>query len=299
LKGCALSAVGSLIAGLAIGAAIWYSVSRVYDTPFEDTVGIAVLAGFFGWIAVNLLFSAAQAWMERSALVSGLAGTPPIDGRQAVLVGHIEPMGAPLVAPFSGTECVAYKFEISQMRGTGRQTFKAVYYDGSSATPSTIVTRAGSFRLLAVPEIEGNEANIPGETARRLAADFIARTTFEPPRQAFSRPAIEQQWSDTDGAYRRETRHVVDQEPNLADCTLSEWRLERGARVCLFGEYSAAQRAIVADPGDWSKVTRVMKGDPEAVVRQLRSRVIGRLIGGLVAAAAAAGVVAAFVSSAT
>jgi hypothetical protein len=66
----------------------------------------------------------------------------------------------------------------------------------------------------------------------------------------------------------------------------------------VFGEYSEARRAIVADPGDWSKVTRVMRGDPEAAVRQLRSRVIGRLIGGLVAAAAAAGVVAAFVSSA-
>ena len=83
--------------------------------------------------------------------------------------------------------------------------------------------------------------------------------------------------------------------------TLPDARSRSGAsteaRVCVFGEYSAAKRAIVADPNDWSKVPRIMKGDPDAVVRQLRSRVIGRTIGGHVAAGVAVAVVAALLAS--
>ena len=67
--------------------------------------------------------------------------------------------------------------------------------------------------------------------------------------------------------------------------------------MSVFGEYSEARRAIVADPNDWSKVTRVMKGEPDALVGQLRSRVIGRVAGAVVTAAAAAGLVAAYVAS--
>ena len=99
-----------MIALPAIAGAIVYGLQRTHGLPPSDTIGVALLAGFIGWIATNLLFSAVQSWRERASIVNGMAGTEPVDGRQAVLVGHIEPLGAGLAGPFSGAECVAYKF---------------------------------------------------------------------------------------------------------------------------------------------------------------------------------------------
>jgi hypothetical protein len=76
------------------------------------------------------------------------------------------------------------------MRRSGKSTHKAVYYDGMAMVASLIVTRGGSFRLLAV--------------------DCIRNTTFESAAKPFSRPALEQRWSDDDGSYRREVRHTAD-----------------------------------------------------------------------------------------
>ena len=111
----------------------------------------------------------------------------------------------------------------------------------------------------------------------------------------FSRPSIADQWNDDDGAYRREGRRV-EGDVKLADCKMTEHHLERGARVCVFGQFSESKRAIVANPNNWSKITRVMKGDPDAIARQLRRSVVRRTVGALIFGGIAAGVIAAFVA---
>jgi hypothetical protein len=108
--------------------------------------------------------------------------------------------------------------------------------------------------------------------------------------------SVEDQWSDVDGEYRREQRRV-DAVALPDDVTMTERAIERGARVCVFGPYSAERRAIVADPRDWSKIVRVMKGDPDAVVRQLGASVVRRLIGTVVFAAIATAVIAMFIAA--
>jgi hypothetical protein len=209
---------------------------------------------------------------------------------RVVLVGQIEPEGVTLRAPFSGAECVAYAFEVFRMVGTGRQSRRAVYYDGLSIVPSRVVTRSGSYRLLAVPELDFGGAGLSREQALARARAFVATTTVDAPRPAFSQPSLSERWSGIDGLYRREVRYTTE-EVDLEQCQLSERRLDRGARVSVFGRYSAAQRAIVANPGDWSQITRVMPGDPDAVIRQLRSRVIFRLVLGLTGVGVAAAIV--------
>ena len=141
-----------------------------------------------------------------------------------------------------------------------------------------------------MPDLDCEEAIVSSEAGIGHATDFVARTTFEAPPPPFTRPSLERQWSDDDGAYLRQTRRVTD-DVNLADCILAQRQIPRGARVCVFGQYSESRRAIVANPNDWSKTTRVMTGDAEAIVPRLRSRAIGRLIGGLVALALAAAAV--------
>jgi len=210
VKGCAVNAVFSLLGLAAIAAAIMVGLHRLYGAAPGDTVGVAIFAGVFGWMAANMVWTAFTAWRERSALLAGIGATAPVDGRSTVLVGRIEAVGPPLVAPFSGTECVAYGFEVYQMRGAGKRAHRAVYFDGIAITPSVVVTPAGSFRLLAVPDLDCEETSVSRETALRLAADHIRTTTFEPPPPPFSRPALEGQWSDDDGSYRRETRQRRD-----------------------------------------------------------------------------------------
>lgn len=296
MKGCAFHALLSLFGFAAIVIAIGAGLGQWYGTSPSDMIGVSIFGGLFAWIALNLLLAAVKAWRERAALRAGIAGTPPADGRRAILVGQIEPLGATLRAPLSGHECVAYTFEIYGMRLVGRSHSKVVYCDGLALAPSLIVTRAGSFRLLAVPELECDEADLDRDAALTRASELMRTTAFVPPPKPFTRPAIEQQWNDDDGAFQRVSRRV-DDHVDLTRCKMTERRLERGARVCVFGEYSAAKRAIVGDPNDWSKMTRVLKGEPDAFVAQLGASVVRRLLGTVVCGGAAAGVIAAFVSS--
>jgi hypothetical protein len=224
----------SLLGFAAIAAAIMVALHRVYGAPPGDTVGVAIFAGFFAWMTANMVTVAVGAWRERSALLAGLAGAAPVDGRHTVLVGRIEAFGPPLFAPFTGTPCVAYSFEVFQIRGGARRSHKAVYYDGISVTPSVILTDAGSFRLLAVPDLDSSETSVSRDAALRRAADHLRTIPFEPAPPPFSRPAIERQWSDDDGAFRRETRHTIE-DVDLSACTLTERQIEHGARVCVFG----------------------------------------------------------------
>ena len=132
----------------------------------------------FAWLAVNLVISAGTAWRERRAIVAGIAGTPPVDGRKAILVGHIDAAGPALQAPLSGRDCVAYTFEIYEIRGSGKRQSKVVYCDGIALTPSLIVTRAGSFRLLAVPELVCDPADLDREAALTRAAELMRTLPF-------------------------------------------------------------------------------------------------------------------------
>ncbi len=296
VKGCAFRLLVSLFGLAASVMGVAAALSYHYGVEWRAVIGVAALAGLCLWIAANLLKAAVSAWRERAALRAGISGVPPEDGRRAILVGRIEPLGVTSRAPLSGRDCVAFTFEAYEMRLIGRTRSKVPFCDGIALTPCTIVTRAGSFRLLAVPELDGDETALDRESALQHAIALMQTLPFDPSRKPFARPGIEQQGTDTDGEYRRERRHVERIE-DLAKCQMSERHVERGAEVCVFGEYSAAQRAIVADPHDWSKITRVMKGGPEAIVRQLGASVVRRTIGMLVAAGIATAIVTAFVTN--
>ena len=282
-----LLGLAAIMAVAAAGLRAWYGIEP------QDAIGALIFAGLFGWISANLLLSAVTAGRERAAL---RAGNAPRDGRRTILAGYLEPGGPTLRGPLSGRECLASTFEIYEMKRVGKTDSKAVYADGIALTPTMIVTRAGSFRLLAVPNLDCPDADLDRSEAQQRAGELMRTLPFKPPPAPFTKPTIDDQWNDDDGAFSRQTRHV-EGAIDLDKCRLTERHLERGARVCVFGHYSAAKRAIVADPNDWSKTTRVMKGDPEAIAGQLGGTVVRRLIGAALSAGASAGVIAAYVSS--
>ncbi len=296
MKGCAWSLLLPLIGLAVLVAAVFAGLDYWYGVRFADAIGIALLAGFLAWIAVSLLFSAAKALRERAAMIAGMGGAAPVDGRQTYAVGFIQPLGPPLTAPLSGRPCVAYTFEVWDWVGQGRRRTKTSYVDGVAVTPSVIVTTTGSVRLLAGPELDLEEDELDRAESLRHAAELMRTTPFEPPPPAFTRPSIEQRWSDTDGEYRRHTRRI-EQDVNLTTSRMSERHLAPNTRVCVVGPWSASQRAIIANPNDWSQITRILKGDPEAIASQLRASSIRRVIGAIIFASASAGALYIYVSS--
>jgi hypothetical protein len=296
MKGCALSALISFLGLILAIVAISAGLRHFYRVHPLDAAGVAIFAGLFAWVSVNLAMSTVKALRERAALRAGIAGTAPADGRPAIIVGRIDATGPALRAPLSGRECVAYWFEIYAYEDTGKSSSKVVYCDGTAITPSIIVTPTGSVRLFAVPEIECDEAELDFPAARERAAEKLRTTPFVPAPGFSKRPGIEQQWNDVDGDYCREVRRV-EGDVDIADIKLSERHIERGAQVCVFGPYSVAKRAIVADPHDWSKLIRIMKGDPETIVKQLAASARRRGLGAVLLGGAAAGAIWAFVAS--
>ena len=289
LKGCAFRVLLSL-AGLLASIGVAFALRRSSADGSGSLLVFSIGAGLLAWIAVAVSISAVKTWRERAAVIGGIAGEIPGDG-PATIVGHIEAQGRLLEAPLSGKPCVAFTYEVYTMRGGPKGRSKMVCLDGIGLTASQIATRSGSFRLLAVPELDCEPEQLDIDLAVARANDRIRKLPLTLPRQPGSSPTIEAQWNDADGEFLRESNHVGE-EVDATEYRFEESRIEPGTRVCVVGQFSSAQRAMVAAPDDWSKITRVMKGDPDAIVRRLTGSVVRRAIVGLACAALAIAIVA-------
>jgi hypothetical protein len=285
----------SISGWLLVVAAVMTYLHVAHGQAPGAALGVGLLAGTFAAASLGLTFSVVRTLRERVRWRVGLAGAQPMDGRQVALVGHITPLKGALVAPLDGAPCVAYNYEIFEDRGAGRQRHRATYYKGTGLAPATIATPAGSFRLLAVPEFEGETGRITGEAGLARVAHYLRTTTFAP-RKTSARE-LEQRWSDRDGAYRSDVAYLEDPTKiDLGKCTLVQGHVPPGAAVCVLGLYSQEHRGIVANP-DWSQPTRLILGDPERVARTLRAQVVTRTLLALFCGVLSVGALAAFVAN--
>jgi hypothetical protein len=265
-----------------------------YALPPGKTLGPSLFAGFFGWVGWTLLVGLLQPARERSELRDCLAGKRPLDGKRVGIAGTIDAAGELLRAPLTGAECLAYKYEIFQIRGAAKRQHKAVYFEGIALVPSVITTRAGAFRLLAVPTFDFGAEGVDRERAVFNWTEHVQRAQFEPES---SRRTLEKQWTDDDGAYRCEKRNPTEGEVPLAECTFHEDLIRSGDKVYAIGLFSESRGGLVPQP-NWAKETRIMKGDPDSVLRQLKGRIVRCVVGGILCLTAAAGILIAFTSSA-
>lgn len=219
-------------------------------------------------------------------LARAIDGQPPIDGQIGVITGEIHAQGTAMRAPLSDVPCIAFQYEIFKHVRSGRQGHKAVYYKGIALTPSTIRTKSGSYKLLAVPTFDFESEFLAHDATVRRAAALIRTANFEAPQKPFTRPAIENQWSDNDGSYRLEIKHATTAF-DLETCSFSEFVVKDGEAVCVFGRYSAARGGIAADE-NWANETRIMKADGATIVAALGSRVARYIVWGLIACGASA-----------
>ncbi|MEP7116259.1 MAG: hypothetical protein ABI880_01670, partial [Acidobacteriota bacterium] len=277
----------------AAGAVSWLLQTRG-GHPFLATMGVSALAGLFAAAAVGLLYAAFINRRERAALLSGVAGVRPSDGPGAVVVGMLEPMGPILHGPMDGAPCSIYSYEVSETRGSGKRRFIYKHFKGVALTPSTIVTASGSYRLLTLPDLE---PATPSNTALERSAAFerYARTTTFIRKDAAAQELVDR-WSDADGAYRSDVAYEELDAVDLANCQLEQRHVPPGARVCVFGTFSAAQGGIVPSTGLQSP-PRLIVGDITQVAATLAATARTRLVLGVLATAASMGLVAAFMSA--
>ena len=180
MKGCARSLLVQLAGFLAVVGGVMAFLQFKHGMPPGKTLGASLAAGFFGWVGLGLLVGILQAARERSALRDCLAGRRPADGKRAGIAGTITASGELLRAPFSGSECLAYKYEIFQIVGSGRRSHRYSYFEGIALVPSVITTPAGIFRLLAVPAFDFRTDSISPERALGQWTEHVTSARFEP-----------------------------------------------------------------------------------------------------------------------
>lgn len=280
MSGCARTCILWLLGWVGAAAAAYFYLirfGRLEPAIWWASVG----AGLIATTGVSYVIGVFIAARERSMLLDSLAGTPPRDGAWVAVSGHIRAT-RPLHAPLSGQAVVAYEYKIYRMERSGKSTSEVRYYEGKALTPSTIATRQGTVRLLAVPTLDVKADEVQHGVAVAHAEKYVSTTTFTPPRTKGLKETIAEEPTDDDGNFRLDKggETAVD----INDCQFEEKSIKQGEMVCAFGQYSHQRGALIPHP-NWSKPARLMRGDATEGARLLRRRMINYTIGVVITSA--------------
>jgi hypothetical protein len=290
MKGCARTCILSLLGWAAFSYAFYFHFIRIRDFG-SPMYWASIIAGLSVTLVITYALGIGTTYGERKTLLDAMAGTPPADGKWAAISGTIHSMG-PLTAPISTKDSVAYEYRIHRTEGSGKSSRDVTYYEGKALAPSTISTRNGSVRLLAVPSLaEIPEEEVPWQQAVENAKTYVAQTAFEMRETSKDRrQGVEAEWTDDDGQYRTD-RRFMEADVDLADdFRFIERRIPQGAQVCAFGLFSRERGGLIPHQ-NWAKGARIVLGDPMTVASKLRSRMIKYVIGIVVCSGIAYGIV--------
>jgi hypothetical protein len=219
----------ALVMYAAIAVGYWFWLDTVFDRP-GSYWGAAGL-GFVVFCCIGALMNARTAWKDLSLASAARSHSPPRDGRLMAACGPIQPIGQPLLAPFSNNPCCLVEYDLSQESKSTSSDDTKTGSDlaGFLMTPSEIQTGAGNIRLLGFPVLEETESYKLGSyTAARRARDFVSRTQFEDISglrlvNVFS--AIQDAWTDEDGHVEKNLRlKKVDPQALFPDDLEAVWQ---------------------------------------------------------------------------
>ena len=245
--------------------------------PWPAAFVISLGAGLFIWPAIGFFAGALSRWRERGAVLAGIAGRTPQDGRHTVLVGRIVPTGTTLTAPMDGADCVMYSYEVIYDAGSGRQRRRVTMARGVGLAACRIVTAHGGHKLLAVPMIIGRSPENSSEDRLMRFQSYVRRTTFI--KADASAGERMRQWADDDGVYRSDVAYAPLEDADGRFWFLNQQHVPAGESVCVFGNYSEAKGGIV--PTSAAPV-RVMVGDVQEIAAGLRRQATNWVIVGIV-----------------
>jgi hypothetical protein len=185
------------------------------------------------------------------------AGEAPSRSGPVVASGFVRALGAPLVAPLSGVECVGYIYRmyyLGRRRGHGPDSHRPVevpVYWGHAAQPFAIDTPATRFRVLAVPLLLDKPFPREGADMVERARHLVAATQFEQVTMGALGAAgtalqlANTVFNDDDGEARRDWK-AVEEERDPETLRLEETVLPVGHLASVAGTWSPERQAIVA-----------------------------------------------------
>jgi hypothetical protein len=279
-KSCLLWLAAYLLLAVAIGEA----VHRRY--PGNDAAGVFFAGGIGGFLAVigfGYLFGIPRKISEAFMIRRALNGDSPRDGRRVAAIGRINPISTSLVAPFSRTSCVAYKYEVHS--GGGEDTSGTTIYNGFALSPSAIQGTQGSIRLLAYPALNFEATPVTNSSARQNAAEYFRGATFREYKIGNIRAAFSEMmkdFRDDDGSIRTDNRNPGVNESMLQDALFTEWLLKPGAEICAIGLYDSQRGGLVPDPRAQMEPVTITRGVPAGFTGRAVRSIVGYIIGALI-----------------
>ncbi|MCC9606537.1 ankyrin repeat domain-containing protein [Blastopirellula sp. JC732] len=206
LRGCVLALL--LLAGLICGYFYW--LNQVFEWP-GNIIGAAI-AGLVVFFCLGALQNAWTAWRD-SARIGDIDRQDPLeDGKVVAVSGTIHPVSDPLIAPFSGEECVVCEYDLMS-RGPAdmpEQETQGSDFAGFLMVPCVIRGPRGDVRIFGFPSLEGFEEQfVHGYDAAQNAANFLRNTEFED-RSGMKLVSLlsvfGEVWSDEDGHVEKNMR---------------------------------------------------------------------------------------------
>lgn len=246
-------------------------------TPATPRPWLALAAGFLAALGLQSFYYLARGVGRGSGsraeiLRRAAAGEAPPDGGFMIASGVVRALGAPLQAPLSGVECVAYTYRMyyrGRPSGRKRALNEVPVFWGHAARPFAVDAPSARARVLAVPLLGNQAMRREGDAALERARQWVAATAFEDVAAgvlgavgtAFQVAAT--LFGDEDGEDRRDFR-VAGETRDPATLFLEETVLPIGEVASVSGRWSAAKSAIVAGGDDAVGETVVaVVGPPE------------------------------------
>jgi hypothetical protein len=254
LKSC----LGSLAVFLPILLAYYLSL----DAPLPQRAIMAFLAATGTWLGLMTLWSIRVAFRDARAVRSAHAGAPLRDGEWTALFGTIVADEGALRSPFTDEECCVYAYKVGSA-GLYPGHLQRVDLEGYGMAACHVESDRGSIALLGFPDLDAFPAQFPDSPeVRQRGQVYVDTTEFERTdtgmRDTFS--LREQLYGSAEPTIRRDWKEGS-QRVDLAQESIVERRVQQGTRVCVFGRYSAAKRALVGSYGNGDMI-QIKKPDP-------------------------------------
>jgi hypothetical protein len=195
-----------LLAALMAGYAIWL------DQRFERPAGLigGALAGSFTYFSLAFINSSRTCWRDARLLATAELDMQLVDGALIAACGTVHPLESPLVAPFSGKECVLCEYSLTRPRREGEEETAGADFVGFLMTPSVIRSPRGDVRMLGFPvQPAFGERHCHGYNAAWNARQFLATHEFEDRTGAKLMTAVSafgEVWADDDGRVEKNMR---------------------------------------------------------------------------------------------
>lgn len=307
-----------LVLLVSLVAIYWNILSKHIDFPAN--LIIATVSGFFMAIGIGAI-AGVRHFIEEIRIIRESGRMPAFkDGKRIAVSGFIYPInGYPVKSPFTRRDVVAYEYHVREFIGRSGEDSEQLKFFGYCLIPSVIKTPFGDVKLLAWPDMRNFNEEVVESGSRALAADYIISTPFSAANNSsnvstsakFSQAMKElnEIFNDDDGSIRVDNTNDHERSTPTGDkvgsadmivrfspehrlhfetasrLRFTEKYVPSGEAVCLIGTWSAAKGGIVSEVMSKGKMATIFRGNGEAAISELKSKIRKSLVFGIVAIA--------------